>query len=40
MRISLGPLLYFWNRQTVLDYYNKIAQSPVDIVYLGETVCA
>ncbi|MFV1993299.1 MAG: U32 family peptidase [Acidiferrobacterales bacterium] len=40
MRISLGPLLYFWNRQTVLDYYNKIAQLPVDIVYLGETVCA
>ena len=40
MRISLGPLLYFWNRQTVLDYYNMIAQSPVDIVYLGETVCA
>jgi O2-independent ubiquinone biosynthesis protein UbiV len=40
MRLSLGPLLYFWNRQTVLDYYNMIAQSPVDIVYLGETVCA
>ncbi len=40
MRISLGPLLYFWDRQTVLDYYNKIAQLPVDIVYLGETVCA
>lgn len=32
--------MYFWNRQTVLDYYNKVAQSPVDIVYLGETVCA
>ena len=40
MRLSLGPLLYFWNRQTVLDYYNMIAQSPVDIVYLGEAVCA
>jgi len=40
MQLSLGPLLYFWNRQTVLDYYNMIARSPVDIVYLGETVCA
>ncbi|HEX19207.1 MAG TPA: U32 family peptidase [Acidiferrobacteraceae bacterium] len=40
MQLSLGPLLYFWNRETVLDYYNMIAQSPVDIVYLGETVCA
>jgi collagenase-like PrtC family protease len=40
MQLSLGPLLYFWNRQTVLDYYHMIARSPVDIVYLGETVCA
>lgn len=40
MRLSLGPLLYFWDRQTVLDYYNMIARSPVDIIYLGEAVCA
>lgn len=40
MRLSLGPILYFWKRQTVLDYYHMIAQSPVDIVYLGESVCA
>lgn len=40
MKISLGPLLYFWDKNTVLDFYERIAESPVDIVYLGETVCA
>ncbi|MFC4159039.1 U32 family peptidase [Chitinimonas lacunae] len=39
-RISLGPLLYYWPRQTTFDFYARIADSPVDIVYLGETVCS
>lgn len=39
-RISLGPLLYFWDRETIFEFYNKVAQSEVDIVYLGEIVCA
>ena len=40
MKLALGPLLYYWPRQQVLDFYDAIAQAPVDIVYLGETVCA
>lgn len=40
MKLALGPLLYYWPRQQVLDFYDEIAGAPVDIVYLGETVCA
>ncbi|CAG0930126.1 MAG: hypothetical protein EFKGCFLK_00081 [Rhodocyclaceae bacterium] len=40
MQLALGPLLYYWPRQQVFDFYEAIAQAPVDIVYLGETVCA
>ncbi|MGZ5780998.1 MAG: U32 family peptidase, partial [Burkholderiaceae bacterium] len=40
MKISLGPLLYYWPRDTILQFYEAIAASPVDTVYLGETVCS
>ena len=39
-RLSLGPLLYYWPRQQTFDFYDEIANSTVDVVYLGETVCA
>lgn len=40
MKISLGPLLYYWPRETVLKFYESIAATPVDTVYLGEAVCS
>lgn len=40
MRLSLGPLLYYWERDAVLDFYERVCTAPVDIVYLGETVCS
>jgi len=39
-KLSLGPVPYFWSRETLLAFYDRIAVSPVDIVYLGETVCS
>ncbi|MCL4744279.1 MAG: U32 family peptidase [Burkholderiaceae bacterium] len=40
MKLALGPLLYYWPRAKTFDFYDEIAAAPVDIVYLGETVCA
>ncbi|MES2300384.1 MAG: U32 family peptidase [Pseudomonadota bacterium] len=39
-QLALGPVLYYWPRQRVLDFYQTIAASAIDIVYLGETVCS
>ena len=32
--------MYYWPQATVLDFYRAIAESPIDIVYLGEAVCS
>ncbi len=40
MKLALGPLLYYWQRDAMLSFYDSIAESSVDIVYLGETVCS
>lgn len=40
LKISLGPLQYYWPRHTVLSFYEAMAATPLDVVYLGETVCS
>ncbi|GMR07199.1 MAG: U32 family peptidase [Gammaproteobacteria bacterium] len=40
MRLSIGPIQYYWTRQTIFDFYDAVAETSVDILYLGEVVCS
>lgn len=39
-RLTLGPILYHWPREQVLDFYAEMLETPVDVIYLGETICS
>lgn len=38
--LTVGPVLYHWPRQAMLDFYAAVAETPADSVVLGDTVCA
>jgi len=40
MRLSVGPITYFWERERVLDFYRDVADCPAEVVYLGEVICS
>jgi collagenase-like PrtC family protease len=40
MKLSLGPPQYFWPRERTLAFYRAAVDWPIDIIYLGETVCS
>jgi collagenase-like PrtC family protease len=39
MKMSLGPPQYFWPREYTLAFCREAVDWPLDIIYLGETVC-
>ncbi|MCF1426820.1 MAG: U32 family peptidase [Shewanella sp.] len=40
MKYSLGPLHYCWHKDEVTAFYDAVAQSTIELVYLGEVVCS
>ena len=40
MKFSLGPSLFFWPKNEVVDFYQQAKESSADVIYLGETVCS
>lgn len=40
MKYSLGPVLWYWPKETLTAFYQSAATSSADIIYLGEAVCS
>ena len=40
LQMALGPVLYHWPRERLLEFYRHALDWPVERVYLGEVVCS
>ncbi len=40
MKLTLGPVLYYWPRTDLEAFYQRALDWPLDCIYLGETVCS
>jgi O2-independent ubiquinone biosynthesis protein UbiV len=38
--IAVGPVLYYWPRKTLIEFYAQVAESAAHSVTLGEVVCS
>lgn len=39
LKLSVGPILYYWHKETIFQFYENLLKSSVDVIYLGEVVC-
>lgn len=40
LALTVGPVLYHWPRDALLNFYAELADGPADTVVIGEAVCA
>lgn len=40
MKLTLGPVLFYWSRPHLLQFYADMIEQPLQTIYLGETVCS
>ncbi|THB73823.1 MAG: U32 family peptidase [Gammaproteobacteria bacterium] len=40
MQISLSQIPFNWDFQTATDFYREMAALPIDVIYIGNTVCS
>ena len=40
MKISVAAVPYFWSKEAYQAFYEELAETSADIIYLGETVCS
>ena len=40
LALTIGPVLYHWPRQALMDFYAEVADSPAATIVLGDTVCS
>ena len=39
-KVSVGPILYYWPKTQIEQFYQQLADSTATVIYLGETVCS
>ncbi len=40
IKLSLGPVLYYWQKEALLEFYTQMLDAPLDTIYIGEVVCS